>query len=91
VEVVIVPTAHDAATLVADAIAAALDRRPAPVLGPSTGADAIAAALDRRPAPVLGPSTGSSPLPAYRLLVAAVGAGRLTFAHASAVLLDEYI
>jgi len=53
--------------------------------------EAITAALHRRPAPVLGVATGSSPLPTYRLLVTAVGAGRLSFATASAVLLDEYV
>ena len=40
---------------------------------------------------MLGVATGSSPLPTYRLLVDAVGDGRLSFARASAVLLDEYI
>jgi glucosamine-6-phosphate deaminase len=70
VEIVIVPTAEAAATVVAGA---------------------VAAALDRRPEPVLGLATGSSPLPTYRLLVDGVRAGRLSFAHASAVLLDEYI
>ena len=69
-EVVIVPTAPDAAAIVADA---------------------VAAELGRRPAAVLGLATGSSPIPAYRLLIEAHRAGRLSFARASAVLLDEYI
>ena len=69
-EVVIVPDALGAAAIVAEA---------------------VAAALDQRAAPVLGLATGSSPLPTYRVLVDAVGAGRLSFADASAVLLDEYV
>lgn len=54
-------------------------------------AEAVAAALVQRPAPVLGLATGSSPLPTYRMLVDAVRTGRLSFAGASAVLLDEYV
>jgi glucosamine-6-phosphate deaminase len=54
-------------------------------------ADVIARVLDSRPAPVLGLATGSSPLAAYRRLIAAHGRGDLSFAHASAVLLDEYV
>jgi glucosamine-6-phosphate deaminase len=51
----------------------------------------IARVLDTRPAPVLGLATGSSPLAAYRRLIAAHASGELSFAHASAVLLDEYV
>ena len=69
-EVVIVPTADDAAGIVAGVIAG--------VLG----------AVD---APVIGLSTGSSPLGAYALLVEEHRQGRVSFARASAVLLDEYV
>ena len=69
-EVVIVPTADDAAGIVAGVIAG--------VLG----------AVD---APVIGLSTGSSPLGAYALLVEDHRQGRVSFARASAVLLDEYV
>ena len=54
-------------------------------------AGVIARVLDTRPAPVLGLATGSSPLAAYRRLIAAHVRGDLSFAHASAVLLDEYV
>src|SRR5215207_643642 len=54
-------------------------------------AGVLAAALATRPAPLIGLATGSSPLAAYRRLIAGYQAGRLTAAHASAVLLDEYI
>jgi glucosamine-6-phosphate deaminase len=47
--------------------------------------------LDDRPAPVLGLATGSSPLGVYRRLIDACRSGELTAAHASAVLLDEYV
>jgi glucosamine-6-phosphate deaminase len=40
---------------------------------------------------VLGLATGSSPLAAYRRLIAATARGDVSFAHASAVLLDEYV
>ena len=51
----------------------------------------IARVLVERPAPVIGLATGSSPLSADRLLTAAVRRGELSAAHASAVLLDEYV
>jgi glucosamine-6-phosphate deaminase len=47
--------------------------------------------LAERPAPVVGLATGSSPLGIYRRLIAARARGELTAAHASAVLLDEYV
>jgi glucosamine-6-phosphate deaminase len=47
--------------------------------------------LAERPAPVLGLATGSSPLGVYRRLIDACGSGESTAAHASAVLLDEYV
>ncbi len=45
----------------------------------------------RKPTAVLGLATGSSPLGVYRRLVAAVAAGELSLAHATTVLLDEYV
>lgn len=61
----------------------------------STAADIVAGVIARvlqnRPAPVLGLATGSSPLGAYRRLIAAHQRGELSFSHASAVLLDEYV
>jgi glucosamine-6-phosphate deaminase len=54
-------------------------------------AGVIASVLQRHPAPVLGLATGTSPLAAYRRLIAAHRAGELTAAHATAVLLDEYV
>jgi glucosamine-6-phosphate deaminase len=56
----------------------------------------LAAGIVRRllashPAPVLGLATGSSPLRTYELLVAEHRSGALSFAHASAALLDEYV
>jgi glucosamine-6-phosphate deaminase len=47
--------------------------------------------LAERPAPVLGLATGSSPLGVYRHLIDACRSGASTAAHASAVLLDEYV
>jgi glucosamine-6-phosphate deaminase len=58
-------------------------------------ADIVAGIVRRvladRPAPVLGLATGSSPLGVYRRLIDAHRAGETTAAHASAVLLDEYV
>jgi glucosamine-6-phosphate deaminase len=54
-------------------------------------ASVIATVLATRPTPVLGLATGSSPLAAYQRLIAARQRGGLSFAHASAVLLDEYV
>jgi glucosamine-6-phosphate deaminase len=54
-------------------------------------AGVIAGVLHARPAPVLGLATGSSPLASYRRLIGAHGRGELSFARASAVLLDEYV
>lgn len=51
----------------------------------------VASALRRLERPVIGLATGSSPLAAYRLLVEAHRRGELTAAHASVVLLDEYV
>lgn len=57
----------------------------------TTVADVLARTLRTRAAPVLGLATGSSPLGVYRLLVDAHERGELSAAHASAVLLDEYV
>ena len=54
-------------------------------------ADVVERMLQSRAAPVLGLATGSSPLAAYRCLVARHRAGAISFAGASAVLLDEYV
>ncbi len=54
-------------------------------------ADVIARVVRSRTAPVLGLATGSSPLGAYSLLIDAHRRGELSAAHASAVLLDEYV
>jgi glucosamine-6-phosphate deaminase len=54
-------------------------------------ADVVIDVLASHEAPVLGLATGSSPVGAYRLLVEAHREGRTAFAHASAVLLDEYV
>lgn len=54
-------------------------------------AGVLTGVLAARPAPVLGLATGSSPLAAYGLLIGACQRGDLSFAHASAVLLDEYV
>jgi glucosamine-6-phosphate deaminase len=54
-------------------------------------ADVIEHVLASRPSPVLGLATGSSPLGAYRELIERHRRGRLSFAHADVVLLDEYL
>ena len=47
--------------------------------------------LTDKPDAVIGVATGSSPIITYRLLVEAFDAGRITFADAHVVLLDEYV
>lgn len=47
--------------------------------------------LAARPAPVIGLATGSSPLGVYRRIIDAHRRGEVTAAHATAVLLDEYV
>jgi glucosamine-6-phosphate deaminase len=64
---------------------------PTPDAAAEIVAGVIARVLDTRPAPVLGLATGSSPLAAYRRLIAAHAHDDLSFAHASALLLDEYV
>ena len=54
-------------------------------------ADAIDALVHRQPAAVLGLATGSSPLPVYDELTRRHEEGRLSFAGATAFLLDEYV
>jgi glucosamine-6-phosphate deaminase len=54
-------------------------------------ADVIGRVLASSPAPVIGLATGSSPLGAYRALIERYRCGALSFAGASAVLLDEYL
>ena len=47
--------------------------------------------LTAKPAAVIGVATGSSPILTYRRLVEAFDAGRISFADAHVVLLDEYV
>ena len=54
-------------------------------------AGAIETLLRRRPTAVLGLATGSSPLPVYDELVRRHGNGHMSFASATAFLLDEYV
>jgi glucosamine-6-phosphate deaminase len=70
VEVVITPSADEAARLVARI---------------------IANTVRGNPTAVVGVATGTSPLAAYRLLIEQQRAGQLSFAEATAVLLDEYV
>lgn len=62
-----------------------------PAAAATVAADAVERLLRTEPRPVLGLATGSSPLPTYRELVERHGAGRLSFAHCRAFLLDEYV
>ncbi len=54
-------------------------------------ADAVTRLLEAKPAAVLGLATGSTPLPLYRELVRRHRERGLSFAHARAFLLDEYV
>lgn len=54
-------------------------------------ANTIETLLTSSDAPVLGLATGSSPLPVYHELIARHRAGSISFEHARAFLLDEYI
>ena len=54
-------------------------------------AGAFERVLHERTAPVLGLATGTSPLRTYARLIARHREAALSFAHASAVLLDEYV
>ena len=55
------------------------------------GADVVSAVLRGRAAPVLGLATGSSPVPLYTELVRRHREAGLSFAHARAFLLDDYV
>jgi glucosamine-6-phosphate deaminase len=57
----------------------------------SLAADAIEKLLAAKPTAVLGLATGSSPLALYDELVRRYQARRLSFAHARAFMLDEYV
>jgi glucosamine-6-phosphate deaminase len=54
-------------------------------------ADVLIGALSSLADPVLGLATGSSPVGAYRRIIDAHRRGEVSAAHASAVLLDEYV
>ena len=54
-------------------------------------ADIVAARLAAGGHPVIGLATGSSPLATYRSLIERCRRGKLSFAGASAVMLDEYV
>ena len=55
------------------------------------GADIVTALLTRTPDAVIGLATGSSPLPVYGELIRRNRRGELSFATATAFLLDEYV
>jgi glucosamine-6-phosphate deaminase len=55
------------------------------------GADAVESLLKRKPTAVIGLATGSSPLSIYDELVRRYEAGRISFRHARAFTLDEYV
>jgi glucosamine-6-phosphate deaminase len=57
----------------------------------SIAADAVTELFRSTPAAVLGLATGSSPLAVYDELSRRVTAGALSFAHARAFMLDEYV
>src|SRR5690625_5055581 len=59
--------------------------------GANLAADAIVELLNAKPDAVLGLATGSSPLGVYQALAARYRAGEVSFARASAFLLDEYV
>ena len=66
------------------------------IVGDAEAAGALAAGIVERllvqqPDAVVGVATGSSPIITYRRLVESFDAGRISFADAHAVLLDEYV
>ena len=66
------------------------------IVADAEAAGAIAAGIVERlladkPGAVIGVATGSSPIITYRRLVEAYDAGRISFADAHVVLLDEYV
>jgi len=54
-------------------------------------ADTVAILLRHRPGAVLGLATGSSPMAVYDELARRCAAGEMSFAHARAFMLDEYV
>lgn len=64
---------------------------PSPEQIAQRAADAVEELLTARPGAVLGTATGSSPLPLYEELARRCDAGRLSLAHATAFMLDEYV
>ena len=64
---------------------------PTPEAAGKIAADAIHRVLKTEANPVLGLATGSSPLPIYRELIERHRKDNLSFAHARAFLLDEYV
>lgn len=62
-----------------------------PIRAAGVAADAICRLLTNNPRPVLGLATGSSPLPTYGELIRRHRAGQVSFSHARAFLLDEYV
>lgn len=57
----------------------------------SIAADAVCNLLRRKPDAVVGLATGSSPLPLYAELIRRHKAGEVSFARATAFMLDEYV
>ncbi len=57
----------------------------------SVAADMFTDLLEQEPSAVLGLATGSSPLPIYTELIRRFQAGEVSFADATAFLLDEYV
>jgi glucosamine-6-phosphate deaminase len=55
------------------------------------GANIVTALLTRKPDAVIGLATGSSPLPVYGELIRRSRSGDISFATATAFLLDEYV
>ena len=64
---------------------------PGPGEVAEVAAGVVARALGASSSPVIGLATGSSPLGTYRLLVERCRQREVSFAHADAVLLDEYL
>ena len=64
---------------------------PSAAAAGALAAQAIRELLAAKPAAVLGLATGSSPLPVYDALARMQAAGEVSFEHASAFALDEYV
>ena len=54
-------------------------------------AEIVARAVSTSEHPVIGLATGSSPIPTYQRLIDLHRSGQVSFTHASAVMLDEYV